>query len=87
MIHNAGLTLLSFEKKVLKVPFANQGAVADVQRPVFINRVLIRQLAQPVRNYLFNIFMDKLMIKLEKDHNNNYLYPIETTVMHAHKIK
>lgn len=85
MINQAGFTIISFEKKLITITLKDRDAVAAVQKPIVMSRPLAQILPETLCEWLFKKFIDKMLEKLVKDDDGNYLLPLEWTVVHARK--
>lgn len=85
MITNTGFEIVSFEPITTETIFQNRDEIMALHRPIAMSRPIAQWIPTKMHEFLFQRYISIIMKKLTRDEDGNYLYPSNTTIVHARK--
>ena len=82
-----GFDIISYEHKSLDL-FLTKEELEEAIKPILMSRPFIQTISEDLRNSFFNLYISKVIERLEEQNDNLYIIPAEkckTRVFHARK--
>ena len=85
IFNDNGFTIIKFESKTINIIIKDKNELYNHKKPSIMNRNIIKLMDNNTRETFFNKYIDNYLLTLIKNENDNYIFPIHTTIFHVKK--